>query len=147
MSPVMIFDGPVVLLHAKGPSTYNLIKSIMMNSQTKNTMWTNLVWNWEFIDEIKVQEHSYNNLESFAFLIESVIELVAVEVELPGNGNSFSCQPLCVVVSGCGVVGQTVKCHSLIIQMHLKYHEQLDLYIFHEKFLFTCFAINLHVLS
>ena len=45
MSPVMIFDGPVVLLHAKGPSTYNLIKSIMMNSQTKNTMWTNLVWN------------------------------------------------------------------------------------------------------
>ena len=38
VSPVVILDRSVVLLHAESPSTYNLIISRMMNRQTKKTI-------------------------------------------------------------------------------------------------------------
>ena len=111
--PVVILDRSVVLLHTQSPSTYNLIKSRMMKSQTKKTTGSNLVRDWKFINEIKVQEHSYNDLESFAVLVEGVIELVAVEVEVPGQGDGLPRQPRRVVVRGGGVVGQAVQGNSL----------------------------------
>ena len=117
VSPVVILDGSVVLLHTESPSTYNL-NELRITEFVKETGWSNLVWDGEFIDEIKVEEHSNDNLESFAVLVEGVIELVAVEVDLPGIGYSFSCQPLSVVICGCRVVRQTIQCHSLVIQKH-----------------------------
>ena len=37
-----------------------------------------LVRNGELVNEIKIQEHSDDNFESFAVLVQGVIELVAV---------------------------------------------------------------------
>ena len=72
-----------------------------------------LVWDRELIDEIKVEEHAQDNLQRLAVLVEGVIELVAVEVEVPGQGDGLPRQPRRVVVRGGGVVGQAVQGNSL----------------------------------
>ena len=72
-----------------------------------------LVRNGELVNEIKVQEHSDDNFESFAVLVQGVIELVAVQVEVMGYGDCLLGQPVGVIVSCCGMVGEAVQSNSL----------------------------------
>ena len=44
----------------------------------------------EFVDEIKVKEHSYDNFQSNTVLESGVIELIAVEIELFRDRNGFT---------------------------------------------------------
>ena len=72
-----------------------------------------LVWYRELIDEIKVEEHAQDYLQRLAVLVQGVIELVAVEVEVPSQGDGLPREPGRVVVRGGGVVGQAVQGNSL----------------------------------
>merc|ERR1740128_1427277 len=63
VSPVVVLDRPVILLHTQGPSA------------------DNLVWDREFVNEIKIDKHPNDNFESFTLLVQSIIELIAVKVE------------------------------------------------------------------
>ena len=38
---------------------------------------SHLVWDREFINEIKINKHPNDNFESFTLLVQSIIELIA----------------------------------------------------------------------
>ena len=40
-------------------------------------MLGHLVWDREFVNEIKIDEHPNDNFESFALLVQSIVELIA----------------------------------------------------------------------
>ena len=101
-----------------------------------------LVWYRELIDEIKVEEHAQDYLQRLAVLVQGVIELVAVEVEVPSQGDGLPREPGRVVVRGGGVVGQAVQGNSL--QQGRK--QWLGVNLTCQKYL-TCFAMSLQVLS
>ena len=79
VSPVVILDGPVILLDAQGPSTDDLDKKkicqLMLSRGSK--LVSHLVWDREFINEIKINKHPNDNFESFTLLVQSIIELIA----------------------------------------------------------------------
>ena len=96
---------------------------------------SHLVWDREFINEIKINKHPNDNFESFTLLVQSIIELIAekkqrheqcfvevvdndlfllpVKVELLRLGDALPSQPVGVVIRGGGVVTQAVKGNSL----------------------------------
>ena len=95
MSPVVVFYRTIVLLDTQRPSAYDI------------------VGNGELVHQVKIHEHSEDNLESCAVTELSIIELVTVEIELLCGWDPLSCQPYSIVITGGGVVRQTVQCHAL----------------------------------
>ena len=47
-------------------------------------MLGHLVWDREFVNEIEIDEHPNDNFESFALLVQSIVELIAEK-----NNNSY----------------------------------------------------------
>ena len=133
--PVVVFDWPVILFDAQSPSADNLEKTEnVYQLSRRDSDPSHLVWDREFVNEIKIDKHPNDNFESFTLLVQSIIELVAenklvllitsymfqsiiflkpVKVELLGPGYALPRQPVGVVVRGGGVVTQAVQGNSL----------------------------------
>lgn len=78
VSPVVVLDRSVILLDAQGPSADNLDnKNQFYQLDTQSRGVSHLVWDREFVNEIKINKHPNDNFESFTLLVQSIIELIA----------------------------------------------------------------------
>ena len=73
--PVVIFHWTIVLLDTESPAANNLAGR-GYRRYTSSWGGTYFVRNMEFIDQVEVEEHSQDNLESLAVMVLGVIEFI-----------------------------------------------------------------------